>query len=227
MQINITKPKDRRLNFARSKGTFFKTLLLLSLFFITIFGTIINIKFDGNDYIQDLEPGSLNAAADGIDNLVFFDDFSDHNYDDWTVINGTWDTYDAYLSSEGPSVIQRPLSSSYPFNNLSLDFDYRFENLFGSGYQSQTIDMIFIVDENTFFSVSIDTHNETYCFLMVTERIYESTPCLLTTDPFPVNEYWFTINITIVDNKLTVFNEGIKYIDQFRVADLKIGVFQR
>ena len=86
MQTSIISKKTK--GSLKSKGVVFKTILILSLFFISTFGTVNDIsvnKNDGNDIIQDFDTESLSVAADGIDNLVFSDDFNDGNYDGWIV----------------------------------------------------------------------------------------------------------------------------------------------
>lgn len=239
MQTNKTKPKERRFNFARSKDIIFKSILILSLFFISIFETTNDIKFDVNERLQDFDYGSPNMAANGIDELVFSDDFSDLNYDGWTVKEGNWTVDNGYLRSRGwvqpdpvygvvgyTAEILKDLGSPLPFNNLSLDFDYRYETPFFNGTRGQEFTIRFYINDSSYFSLMIFEDGAYggrgnlrlyYVEGAVNDELADSL--------FTPDDQWHPVNITIIDNIITVLYDGLTQIDQVLVPGFENRTF--
>ena len=107
------------------------------------------------------------------------------------------------------------------FNNISLDFDFRYETPFFTGCRNQEIFIKFVINESKYFTLLIkeDGNYGQYGFFALQWFINGENSSLINKTFTPDNQ-WHSINMTIVDNKVSVLYDGTTQISQFLVSEL-------
>ena len=184
---------------------------------------------DERSLLHEYEEMSLNLADAGQDQLVFFDDFDDMNYDNWTVDSGTWDASEGYLASKGrsfhnpensseiiyePAEIRRDLGENVSFNNMSLAFDFAFANSLYNENGTQDIQIRFWINESSLFTFNIVNIGNPVkdSFFSIRKIINGSDMLLYDLNFFPSDYCFHSVNITIIDNRITlIYDDTITF----------------